>query len=177
MKKKKIPTLLISIVIIVCLAISSIFVLAYKYLNYESKNGKVSIKISEAYESESDVYNSIKQNCSQYIDDKPLTMVTTTICNDHTQMEFYFIKYVNNFAEGGRIESSEITVDFNNKTVESINYFNGSSKQYGVTVTPITDFSSLNYQTAVNNYKKSDYSISDDTKLIIEYTENSVIVY
>ena len=176
-KYKKFIIVVAAIIISILFIVVSLFLLnIFNYLHTENRKENVNIKISNACVSETDVYKSIIQTCNEYINNKPLTTVITTINEGKIEIEFYFVKYINNTAEGGRIEGTKVLVDFDNKTIKSIEYFNGSSKQYGTTVTPLTNLNSLNYSNAIDDYCKSNNEILDNSNFIIRYTENSTRV-
>lgn len=152
------------------------------YLYEERKTEEVNIEIFDNWENETDVYNSLIKKCNGYINGKPLTQVVTVINEGKIEIKFYFVKYINDFAEGGRVECTEILVDFDNRIVKSIEYFNGDNKGHGVPVKPITFLDSLSYSNAIDNYYKSDeYSksddrIVDDSNALVRYTEDFISV-
>lgn len=152
------------------------------YLYEERKTEDVNIEISDIWKTETDVYNSLIEKCNGYINGKPLTQVVTAVNEGKIEIKFYFVKYINDFAGGGRVECTEILVDFDNQIVKSIEYFNGDNKGHGVPVKPITYLDSLNYSKAIDDYckseeySKSDDGIVDDSNALVRYTENFISV-
>lgn len=162
--------------VFIFLLITIIIFLNYinSYLYVKQKNIDANIPLSDTCgKYEVDVYDNILVLCDEFITDKPLTCVITNISEERIEFVFYFVKYIDNSAEGGRINATEVYVNMDKRIITKIKFFNGSSKQYGISCTPISNFEILNYLNVINNYNIT----NDNSDLTIKYTYNSAKIF
>ncbi len=173
MTKKIIKITVIVLSVIMFVTVFAICMGIFFNKDYENAY-EINIKLTEKCDSEKKAYDQIISLCEDYIGDRSLTHVKTNIDGSNIGVDFYFVRYIDHSAEGGRIEAAKVSVDLNEQIIRNVETFKGSGKKYshqlpGLSGNPIKNLDILNYREVIDDYIKNQDAISKSDKWEIMY--------
>ena len=127
-----------------CFVFSSIIViflvcifLSMSYLSSSEATEKINLSISKKCNTVQEYHSEVQKYLSDEVNNLSLNRVEVffygyddMVNNQATEMILYYSRYINSFAEGGKIEAIKVYIDTKNNIITNYEYFKGSSKQY-----------------------------------------------
>lgn len=135
---KKTLCFLFSGIIVIWILISLVcFVFDTLYLSSSESSKEMNLLISENCNTVKDYHSEVQKHLNDEVSDLSLNRVEVffygynDIVNNHaTEIILYYSRFINSFAEGGKIEAVKVYIDTKNNIITNYEYFKGSSKQY-----------------------------------------------